>query len=162
MGVRAAHMLLAVVIGCGTPLAMAQADEREHGSTHESSHSYHPNFLGVFLGVTDEGREEAFTMGVEYERRLTKSFGVGVFAEHLFGDADFWVYGIPFAYHTGQWKIYAGPGIEDGKHGTEYYTRIGGEYAFEAGGLEISPQVRLDLVDGNDVWVLGFVIGKGY
>ena len=162
MGVRAAQIFLAIVIGCGTPLAMAQADEREHGSTDETSHEYHPNIIGIFVGGTDEGREQAVTLGVEYERRFNKSFGIGVFAEYIFGDADFWVYGVPFTYHTGQWTLYIGPGVEDGKHGSEFFTRIGGLYSFEVGSWEISPQVNLDLVDGNDVWVLGVVIGKGF
>jgi hypothetical protein len=162
MSVRVALMFLAAVIGCSTPLATGHANEDEHGDTHEATHEYHPNMLGVFVGVTDEGREEAITMGVEYERRLNKSFGIGLFAEYIFGDADFWVYGVPFTYHIRQWTLYIGPGVEDGKHGSEYFTRIGGQYSFEAGSWEISPQMNLDLVDGNEVWVLGVVIGKGF
>jgi len=162
MGVRAAHMFLATVIGCSAPLAIVQAEEHEHGTAHEASHEYHPNLLGLFIGVTDEGREEALTIGVEYERRINKSFGIGVFAEHLFGDANFWVYGVPFAYHNGRWKLYIAPGVEDGKHGSEFLARIGGEYAFEAGSWEISPQINLDFVDSEEIWVLGVVFGKGF
>ena len=72
------------------------------------------------------------------------------------------MYGVPFAYHNGQWKLYIAPGVEDGKHGTEFVARIGGEYAFEAGSWEISPQINVDFVDNEEIWVLGVVIGKEF
>jgi hypothetical protein len=115
------------------PLVLAQSDE------HETTHKFHPNLLALFVGVTDEGRHESLTLGIEYERRLNESFGVGVLAEHAYGDLDFRVYAVPFAYHTGRWKLYVAPGIEDGEHGNESLVRIGGEYAFEVGTWEISP-----------------------
>jgi hypothetical protein len=152
-------LLLMVV---GAPPAFAQAGEHELTSDHEAAHDFHPNFLAVFLGVTDEGREEDFAMGIEYERRLNESFGIGVIAEHTFGDLDLWVYAVPFAYHTGRWKLYVAPGVEDGEHGSESLVRLGGEYAFEFGAWEISPQLNVDFVDGDEVLVLGVSIGKGF
>ncbi len=147
---------------CGAPAALAQTAEHESATAHAESHQYHPNMLGLFLGETFEGREEAFTIGLEYERRINKSFGVGAFAEYVSGDLDFWLYGVPFAYHTGPWKLYVAPGVEDGEHGSEFLVRVGGEYAFEVGEFEISPQLNLDFVDSEEVWVLGVVIGKSF
>jgi hypothetical protein len=154
--------LMAWLMICGFPVPVADAAVHEAGSAHEASHEFHRNTLGLFVGVTDEGREEAVTLGIEYERRLNKSFGIGLFAEYLFGDADFWVYGVPFTYHNRQWTFYIGPGVEDGKHGSEYFARIGGQYSFEAGSWEISPQMNVDFVDGEEVYVLGIVFGKGF
>ena len=132
-------VLALLLIVASAPPAFAQVGEHELASDHEATQDFHPNFLGVFLGVTDEGRLEGFAMGIEYERRLNESFGVGVVAEHAFGDLDLWVYAVPFAYHTGRWKLYVAPGVEDGEHGSESLVRLGGEYAFEFGAWEISP-----------------------
>jgi hypothetical protein len=152
--------LLSIVAGASP--AFAQADEHESASEHEATHDFHPNLLALFVGFADEGRDEGFALGIEYERRLDKSFGVGVLAEHTFGNLDFWVYAVPFAYHTGRWKLYVAPGVEDGDHGSESLVRIGGEYAFEVGAWEIAPQLDVDFVDGNEVYVLGVTFGKGF
>jgi hypothetical protein len=102
-------------------------------------------------------------LGVAYERLLNKSFAIGVFAEHTFGDADFTVYAVPFAYRMDRWKFYVAPGIEDSEaHGTESLVRLGAEYALKAGAWEISPQVAVDFVDGEEVLILGVVFGKGF
>lgn len=152
------------LMGClsSIPTAVAQANEHEPASGHEAAHDFHPNFLGVFFGLTDEGRLEGIALGIEYERRLIKSFGIGVLAEHTYGDLDFTVYAVPFAYHTGPWKFYVAPGIEDGDHGSEFLIRIGGEYAFEVGAWEFAPQIDVDFVDGEETVVVGITIGKGF
>ena len=153
-------LLLNVV---GASPAFAQADEHELASGHEATHDFHPNLLALFVGVTREGsNENGLALGIEFERRLSESFGVGVIAEHTFGDLDFWVYAVPFAYHTGRWKFYIAPGVEDGDHGSESLVRLGGEYAFEVGAWEISPQLDVDFVDGDQVLVLGVAFGKGF
>ena len=94
-------VLVLLFIVVGAPTAFAQAGEHESGSDHEATHDFHPNLLALFIGVTDVGRGEAVALGIGYERRLNESFGIGVLAEHSFGDLDFWVYAVPFIYHTG-------------------------------------------------------------
>lgn len=140
------------------------ASEHESTSGHESAHGAHKNIVSFFAGVTHGGRREnAAALGVGYERLLSKSFGIGVLAEHTFGDADFTVYAVPFAYRIDRWKFYIAPGIEESdEHGSESLVRLSAEYAFEAGSWEISPQLAVDFVDGEDVWVLGVVFGKGF
>jgi len=131
----------------------------------EHEHEYEPNLLAVFVGITsEERRDKGLALGLEYERRLSKSFGIGALAERTFGDLDFWVVAFPLAYHRGPWKFYVAPGweTEDRTHDNEFLARIGGEYAFEAGSIEISPQVDLDIVDGDAVFVFGVTFGKGF
>ena len=124
---------------------------------------FHPNFVALFVGLTSEDRRETgLALGIEYEYRLNRAFGIGVLAEHTFGDIDTTVFAMPFAYHTGRWKAYVAPGIEDGDRGSESLVRIGGEYAFEVGRWEVSPQLDIDFVDGDQVFVLGVTIGKGF
>jgi hypothetical protein len=155
-------LTLLLIVVCALP-TVAQADEHELESDHEVTHESHPNMLAFFVGVSAEGRREnGLALGVEYERRLNESFGVGVLAEHTFGDLDIWVYAVPFAYHTGRWKFYIAPGIEDGDHGNESLVRLGGEYGYEVGAWEISPQFDVDFIDGDQVLVLGVTFGKGF
>ena len=46
----------------------------------------------MFVGITsDSRRERGLALGVEYERRLNKSFGIGLVAE--------------YAYEVGEWEI---------------------------------------------------------
>ncbi len=159
--------LLIVLVLCGAPVVSAFADDHENAATEEGGHTHHPNMLGVFLGSTFEGRLEEFTLGVEYERLINRSFGIGVFAEYVSDDLDFFVYGVPFAYHRDQLKMYIAPGVEDSSEdGSEFLVRIGAEYGLEVGEWEISPQINLDFVDKaggwEEVWVLGFIVAKGF
>jgi hypothetical protein len=94
---------------------------------------------------------------------LNEPFGIGVLAERTFGDADFWVYAVSFAYRVDRWKFYVAPGIEDSDdHGTESLVRLSAEYAFEVGSWELSPQLAIDFVDGEEVLIMGVVFGKGF
>jgi hypothetical protein len=55
------------------------------------------------------------------------------------------------------------PGVEDSsKHGTESLVRFGAGYGFKTGGWMITPQLNVDFVDGEDVWVFGVGFGKGF
>lgn len=147
--------------------AAASAEDTHHeASAHASEHSYHADTIGVFVGFATENegvREDGLALGLEYEHRFNESFGIGGVIEHTWGDIDAWVFAIPFAYHNGPWKLYAGPGIEDGEHGTENLIRLGVEYGFHVNGWEISPQLDLDIVEREtEVWVLGVVFARGF
>ena len=96
-------------------------------------------------------------------RHSESNTSVGVVVERTFGDLDSMVYAVPFAYHSGAWKAYIAPGIEDREgHHTENLVRIGAEYAFKAGRWEIAPQVDIDFVEGSQVFVIGVTFGKGF
>ena len=141
----------------------ACAEETAHdGESH--GHAMHKNLLALFVGgATDKRRDKGVALGIEYARRLSERFGIGVVVERTFGDLDSMVYAVPFAYHSGAWKAYIAPGIEDREgHHTENLVRIGAEYAFKAGSWEIAPQINLDFVKGNRVFVIGVTFGKGF
>lgn len=159
--------LLLVVLCMRT--AHAQTDEHEstsgHEATthHESEHDSHKNMLGLFVGLTHEGkRNNGVALGIEYVRRFGPSFAVGAIIERTFADQEIWVFAVPFAYHTGRWKFLAAPGIEKSDHGNESLIRLGGEYTYEVGDWEISPQFNVDFVDGDTIPVLGVLFGKGF
>ncbi len=157
-----ARLVLVVLIACCGLNGTVHSAENGHGETHSAAHDFHPNMLGIFLGGTFEGREQEFTSGLEYERRINRSFGVGAVVEYVWGDLDFWLIGVPFAYHKGPLKLYVAPGLVDSDDGTDFLARVGGEYSFEVGKWELSPQLNLDFVDGEESWVVGVVIGKGF
>ena len=141
----------------------ACAEETAHdGDSH--GHAAHKNVLALFVGAATDGRrDKGPALGLEYERRLSDRFGIGVVVERTFGDLDSMVYAVPFAYHSGAWKAYIAPGIEDREgHHTEKLIRIGTEYAFKAGSWEVAPQVNVDFVEGSQVFVIGLAFGKGF
>ena len=141
--------------------AGANGQESEHGG-HDAAHSYHEHVVAGFVGMAFEGsRDEGLALGVEYERRLNERWGIGALVEHTFGDLDVWGFGVPLAYHSGPWKFYTAPGIEDGEHGSEFLLRLGVEYGFHRGIWEISPQVDIDFVDGEEIYVIGVTVGRG-
>jgi len=160
-------LLAAFCVVCTSPVYSQDVDhessEHESASGHESSHEFHKNVVSFFAGVSHAGRRDnGGALGIGYDRLLTKSFSIGVLAEHTFGDGDFWVYAVPFAYRVDRWKFLVALGFEDGAHGTESLVRLGVEYAFEAGSWEISPQLAVDFVDGDEILLFGVVFGKGF
>ena len=165
-------MLLAVFCTvCAPPIFAQTVDDEaaEHASAsteegaHEGAHDFHRNIVSIFTGITHGGRRDnGLALGVGYERRLNKTFSIGVLAEHTFGDFDFTVYAVPFAYRVDRWKFLVAPGVEDGDHGAESLVRLGAEYAFEFDSWEMAPQVAVDFVDGDEVFIIGVVFGKGF
>ena len=152
---------LTIVAGLLARPVLVQA-EADH--TREASHAEFPHqTLGVFIGDTTEVRRaEGVTLGLEYEYRFTEVFGMGAIVERVMGDFDTNVYVASMAYHRGPWKLYAGPGIEDGEEGSEHLFRLGVEYGFHAGGYEISPQVDVDFVAGESLLVFGLVLARPF
>ena len=144
--------------------ACGEQGEHEPVSGHGIRHDYHKNVISGFVGITGETRREnGLTLGLEYFRRVSGKFSIGAVVERASGDLDFWVYAVPFAYHTGRWKFFVAPGIEDSdKHGSEFLIRLGGEYAYEVGNWEIAPQLSIDFVNGEQLGVLGIAIGRGF
>ena len=93
---------------------------------------------------------------------LGATFGIGALAEHTFGSLDAWVFAVPAAIHSGPWKFYVAPGIEDSERGTESLVRVGVEFGFEVDEWEIAPQIDVDFVDGEEIFVIGVVFGYGF
>jgi hypothetical protein len=160
---RLLSVLSAILLAAYAPLVLAETEEHEPDSSHETTHDFHRNFVAGFIGATHEGRRENnVALGIGYERFFNESFAIGVIVEHTFGDLDFTVLAVPFAYRSGRWRLYIAPGVEDSKHGAKSLMRLGAEYAFEVGAIEVSPQVAVDFVGGEEVLVLGVVFGKGF
>jgi len=171
---------LALVLLAAPALAAAQEHEAEPSGddgaeTH--GHEYHPNEIAVFFGETDEpGHDPQFTLGVEYERRLSQRWGVGALVDYAGGGLRNTVVAVPVFWHPGErWILLAAPGVEahDGRgddgHGgvdedeTFFVFRLGTVYLIPlAGSWKLAPAVNLDLVDGEKVWVYGANVTFGW
>ena len=138
--------------------AMLYAEEAEHGAHH------HKNHVGVFVGLTHERRENGLALGIDYARRVSDSFSIGAFAERTWGDFNFDVYGVSIAYHVDRWTWAIGPGIEDSQLGNERLWRLGVGYSIDLDerGTILTPNFYIDIVDGEQVYVLGVALGKGF
>jgi hypothetical protein len=143
--------------------ATVLAEESSHSEHGEAEH--HKNWVAGFIGITDEDRRErAPTLGVDYSRRLSPSFSVGVGIERALGDLDFTVVAVPFSYHLHEWTFSVAPGWEkvDDEDGTENLIRVGVEYGIEMDGYEIAPKFMMDFIDGEVVLIAGVAVALGF
>jgi hypothetical protein len=160
------------------PQVMGQEEE------HAEAHHFHLNHLGlVFAGTTDleEGGGTHFTIGVDYERRLSEVWGVGVVGELIFAHQTEYLFVFPAYFHvTEKLWFQAALGFEvsyhhheeenEGNHGeethtskeTEFLLRIGVGYEFEVEGIAITPAIAFDVFRGHGSLVWGLSIGKGF
>jgi hypothetical protein len=130
-------------------------------------HEFDRNVLALEVGLASDSvrnlRDRGLAVGAAYERRLNERFGIGGLVERTWGDFDFWVYAVAVSYRIKQWKFFVAPGIEDpDDHSSETLLRIGGEYAFDMGGWELAPQIKIDFVNGEKVYLAGFAFGWGF
>lgn len=160
----------------------SHGESTEHGEAH-GEHEFHRHHFSVFLGVTDgeiekeapvEGEsgggevvfedQRAFTVGLDYEYRLNKRWGVGALIDFAGKDFRSWVAGVPLVLHPGgAWKLYAAPGLEDKEtEDAAFLVRAGVMYDFEIGGFSVAPAFNVDFVDSEEVLVYGVNIGKGW
>ena len=124
--------LVPVPLAAQEPPAPAAHEGAEASGAHEAEpeEHEHANELAVFLGATRENDETFFTIGGEYERRLSVRFGLSLVVEHV-SDIDAWVALAPFSFRPAKGlglKIYAGRGFESklpegGEHGEKQHRR---------------------------------------
>jgi len=141
---------------CLSGMASAQSD------VHAADHAHHKNEIAGFVGLTHEGRDDGFSLGIEYERRLNATLGLGVLAEHTWGDFDFWVVAVPLAVHVDRWKFAIAPGVEISDEHEHELARLAVGYEFELGEAKAIPSLSVDFVDGEEVYVLGVSFGFGF
>jgi opacity protein-like surface antigen len=153
---------------------------------HEADHGehFHRNELALIVAATyEEGEHEEegetfFTVGGEYERRLTRALGVGVEFEYV-ADAEAWLLLAPITLHpAGGLKLFGGLGLErkvvhESEHGehhgdarderdreTLFLWRIGAGYGFEfAERYSLGPTVSFDFIRESGSWVNAVVYG---
>ncbi len=156
----------AALLGAAATVGWAQ---EETGESEEL-----PNAVSVFLGATvepaDRGSGVSFTLGVDYERRLTEYVGVGAFAEGAFGEtAREAVLGIPLTVHAfGSLILVVAPLVEfsqtrgTGDTETEIGLRAGVAYELPIDRYAVIPAAYLDFVGSDVMLVLGASFSLGF
>ncbi len=124
----------------------------------------HKNHASAFLGATlQEDGGAAFSVGVEYERRLTDIFGVGGFVEYAAPQTDAFLIGLVGAVHVWRGlKFTGGAGYERRHDSNHALVRVGAMYDFEIGTFTVSPTVDVDAVREERSLVIGLNLGKHF
>jgi hypothetical protein len=164
-----------------TPLAAAAQEPEPTEHEHRFS-----NEAGIFLGDTHKDGNDAFTIGLDYQHRLSPVIGAGLLVEWASNDKESeFVLGVPLFLHppgAGGLEFVAAPAVElveeeekdgDGEHSergdeeeeeeeTFFLLRLGVEYGLEVGRLVIAPGVFWDIVEGPDALVYGAAMGVAF
>lgn len=140
----------------------AEAHEK-HGHAIESRHHVSMFLGGTTLLVPDESDETAFTLGIDYEYRVSPLIGLGFVAERAFGDieANTLIAAVDIHIYEG-WVVQTGLGFERIDSETNRLVRLGVLYEFEFGEYTISPQVHYDATNREDSVVFGFAFGRNF
>jgi hypothetical protein len=153
---------LAALVAIVAAAAGARAEETPIWQTH-------PNHLSLLTAGTWEEDEVAFTLGLDYERRINGLLGLGGVAEHAFGHIDATTLLAVADLHL--WRglaIQTGPGVEliDGKGEEDdeqvFVYRIGALYELEFGRATLSPQLHYDVTAEEHAVIFGVATGFNF
>ena len=159
------RMKVAAIFALALLASLPAWAESEHPG---SSHEYHRNHFGVFVGGAtrpeDVGSESGFTFGLDYEFRFVRWVGLGVLGEVATGDVRAAVVGVPIFLHPWRGlKVIIAPGAEFSDHGTEFAFRLGASYQFPLGDrFTLAPEFNADVIDGEATYVYGLSVGIGF
>jgi len=149
-------LYLTTTLALCQPTFAADGHQSEGHVGHDEKHH-----LGFFVGVLDTGKTDSI-IGIEYEYRINKIFGVGVLYENAKdahnGDGINSRIAALYYHPYGGWRIGLGAGKEKvgGSHPfTESLYRLGIAYAFHIGGIGIEPSINFDSVNGKSSSVYG-------
>lgn len=158
----------------------ASLGQEHHSEAETAEEAFHKNHLSLFTGATTESSDgstsTAFSLGLDYERRLSRLVGLAGGGELVFGGEEREaLVGLYFILHAMEGLVLAaGPGLEFAKEGhaeaeeesgTETHAglRIGVLYEFEVGhSYSIAPSIYTDFIEGKEptfVWGLAFGVG---
>jgi len=172
--------LVTVVTAGTTPSLAAQGtheqERSETGESHEEAieehgEHLHKNHLALFIGATEaeehhgEKGDPDFTLGVDYERRLSPLFGVGGMVDWVVeGRREFLLGPIGFLHPYKGLKLFAAPCYQRIREGEEdnFVFRVGAAWDFEIGKYSLAPNVIYDFAGEHNFLVLGVTIGKGF
>lgn len=153
-------LIAAVVLMFTVLLLNPSISADESAGEHE-----HVNHMGLFLGNSHRGGETGFSIGLDYEHRVSDLLGFGALVEYAGGDFDSWVLGAPLYIHPYKGlRLLAAPGFEDEESETKFLVRAGAAYQIPFGSRwSISPEYNIDFIEGGEkIQVYGVSIGLGF
>jgi hypothetical protein len=112
--------------------------------------------LALFVGDTYDDGDNGFTLGLDYEYRLSRWLGLGGMLD-LVGSGDRELaLGVPVFFHaTPRLKFELAAGFERTDDDTNPLVRLGAMYGFPLGPVALLPNFALDFVDSDTVYVFG-------
>jgi hypothetical protein len=162
---RTTQRLLSITLTTIVLVAAASATRAEEA---ESESELKRNHAVIFAGWTEGEVSEVgikqdprFTLGLGYERRLSRLVGVGGVLEAVVdGDREA-LFLAPVFFHFGRAKLIAGPGAQRLRDPaeTQFVARFAFEYDFAVKSIVLTPMVALDLAAGDRFTVVGLDIG---
>lgn len=187
----ACFLLALILIGTFGARADAQEHGQGHDSEGEAAeheeHAFHRHHVAVLLGATTaevpkHGGEGTFetesggggssgetesvteaTIGIDYEYRLSWLWGIGALFDYVGRDARASVAAAGvFLHPVAGLKLLAAPGLEHHEGENEFLFRLGLGYEFEIGRWALTPGASVDFVDGDEAYVYGLYIGRGF
>ena len=123
------------------------------------------NHLSLFGGITHTDGDNAGTIGLDYERRVSERVGIGVvFRDHAAGDIDSTLYAISFIGHFWPpWSFVVAPGVEREDGESSAVVRVGVEYEIEMDEKwSLAPALYFDIGEDETKEVLGAAIGFSF
>ena len=177
---RGSALGLLTLLALTGQLRSQEAGEQEHAG---DDHHFHRNHVAVFLGATtaldrESGGKTSFTIGADYERRITPTLGVMALADFAFGDHKRTaLFAAMFAGRPiDALRLAVGPGFElvekdktaeDGSSSTEhsafFVISTRATYDFHVGRLSLSPAAGLDFIgETKTSFVYGVAVGIGF
>lgn len=155
-------MRIHIAIGLITALAFIPTVAAKGNAHHWQTSPHH---LSALIGTTyTEEYGNAFTLGIDYEYRVSEFLGLGFVAEYAFEDVDAYTYLLVADLHiTNHFIAQIGPGVEfHGSHKIEV-ARLGFLYEFEMSGITVSPQLHYDYHRNHESAVVaGLAIGMSF
>ena len=156
-------LLLGGLLALSAQPAMTQEAEHEKGEewAEEGRHE-----LGLFLGITSKEGDTGVSVGLDYEYRLSRLFGIGGVAEYTGADFREGLLGVPFYWHAWkELKLVAAPAveIEPAERSSDFVVRLGGEYGFPVrSGIEIAPALYFDVSSEDVAVVVGATVATSF
>ena len=175
IGSRLAIVCALALLGSPGALLAQKHGEVEHGGEHES----HRTHVALFLGATTHLHTDdtGLTLGLEYERRLSPLWGVGVLVDFASSDIERdYVIGVPVLLHPAAGaSLLVAPGVEfvqinvvgeggeeEEESETELLVRFGVAYELGIKRMSIAPQLNAEVAGGHWTLVYGLAVGIGF
>ncbi|MFK7958447.1 MAG: hypothetical protein AB8B96_20315 [Lysobacterales bacterium] len=147
-------------------LLMSSSVLAQHESGPEGIHVPHgPHHLSVLIADTHVSEEgDNFTVGVDYEYRVSPLLGIGAVVEYAFGELEATtVLAVADVHLNNGIIVQVGPGFENRHSDNVFVARIGMLYEFEMGNLTLSPQLHWDYHNGEaNAVVAGVALGFAF
>ena len=118
------------------------------------------NEISLFLGATSSTDATAFTIGLDYQYRISRVFGVGAIFDHATGEINSILVAPALFLHVKRFSFIVAPGVEFSDENTEFVSRVGVGYVIEISRFSISPALFFDTErDENPSLVYGVSLG---